>query len=456
MKIIIVFGYQLRENGEPQEILLDRMLKALTEYHNAGKDVRIIFSGGNPKNECSEAWRMVDIATNPGKYGLDENLKLEKNQIIQEGLSADTIENVLNSIKGDSDKTNEVVFITSGFHVHRINEFLKIIENSFAKFIANDKKFNYRVEDDTRVKASEAAITYHQKNEVFLEVAFLSKYQPRFVHQLIKVFQQRNFEFKPVILPEKIKFEDFYDIPHESLNLSCLHVYDGSFNDEFIRSFISFLKNNEVKSLNLSGNNFGNNFTCKLINILMVNEIKVDKLNLDSNGLTDHSLCWILDLLQSEYCPLSLNLGNNKFGQKVEHIGAFKVNSRLNHLSLFGNTSITNDWLVAFLKQIQSSNIRKLDLHECLKGVEDKMKAVAVLKKFVERHHKLTYLNVADCGFTDEMMKEIHEVLPKLTTFYVYGNALTIEGVRWLSKAVEKTGSKLTSATWFGYKVPTN
>jgi hypothetical protein len=65
MKIIIVFGYQLRENGEPQEILLDRMHKALEEYHKckkASEDVRIIFSGGNPKNKCSEAWRMVDIA----------------------------------------------------------------------------------------------------------------------------------------------------------------------------------------------------------------------------------------------------------------------------------------------------------------------------------------------------------------------------------------------------------
>ena len=457
MKTIIIFGYQLRDDGSPQEILLDRMRKGLTEYHRcklAGENVQIVFSGGNLKNKNSEASVMMQIALNPKAYGLDENLCIEKEHLDLEEVSADTIGNVLNSIKGSKETDDEVVFITSAFHVSRIQKFLQVVENGFAKYIVDDREFNYRVMGDERKYASEAAINYCVRNEKILEWAFLNKYVPRFVHHLIKVFQHRDFEFKLKLAPEEIKFEEFYNDVQKSLDLSCLHVNNYSFNDEFISALIIFLKNNEVKSLNLSGNKFGNKFACKLINFLMVNGIQMDKLNLDSNQLTDHSLPWVLDLMQSEYCPKSLNLGNNRFGQDAEHLGKFVINPRLEHLSLFGNKNITNKWLAAFLNQMQSSSVKKLDLSECFKGVKDKMQAVIEVKKFIANHRKLACLNLADCGFTDEMMAEICEVLPQLTEFIVYGNALTIEGVGYMLKAAQAMGSQLTTAHWFGYKVP--
>jgi len=398
---------------------------------------------------------MKNIALHPDKYGINLDA-VKKNHIKKEKKSCTTIQNILNLIKeGCLDgEDNQTIIITSAFHQPRVTKFVELINHYFPKFVGKENEFNIIVKGDERVSASIIELKLREKYEQILLKTFIHKDQVRFANELKNVFKKSGFQLKLLLQADEINLESLYDNNQNKLNLSLMHVDHKSVDNNFIKLLISFLKQNKTKCLDLSGNNFGDEVICKLIEQLIINKIKLETFNLDSNQLTEKSFTAITELLQSKYCPCNLNLGNNKIGQDVERISKLNV-GQLNRLSLFGN-NITDKWLAAFLDQIQQSDIRELDLHECFKGIKSKIKTVAVLKEFVKKHRKLTYLNVADCGFTDEMMKEIHEVLPKLTTFYVYGNALTIEGVKWLSKAIEKLGSKLTSASWFGYKVPAN
>lgn len=462
MRYIIVLGYQLDVKGAPQPILLDRMSIALKEYHQcleSGEKVQMIFSGGNAEvgseKKWTEAKRMKHIALNPSEYGIVLQA-VEKDHIKKEKLSSTTIQNILNLIENGclDNPDNQVIIITSAFHQPRVAKFIELVMHYFAEFTGKKDKFNIIVKSDEMIHVkSHEEIKFREQCEKILVSTFIKDDQARFANELINVFKKRGFQLSRI---KQIDFASFYNADTKSLNLSCLNIDPEIVDVRFIKSLVNFLKNNKVKHLDLSGNNFGDNIICALIYRLSTDKIRLDGLNLDHNQLTDKSFSVIARLIQSECCPYNLNLGNNNFGLNAESIGKFKVNSCLTNLSLFKNEKITSDWLVALLKQFRETNIKKLNLQHCLKTKVDKdrQKVAIKLNKFVKKNYKLRQLNVADCGFDDRMIANMQETLPQLKSFHVYGNKLTMKGIGSILKVIKKTGSKLTSITWFGYPIP--
>lgn len=112
---IIVLGAQVREDG-PSVVLKYRLDKAIG-YLNENPDTICIVSGGRGVNEpFSEAEGMSDY--------LLEN-RIDKNRILLEDKSINTVENIVNSKALMKDAYNGIGVVTNNFHVFRAVQIAK-------------------------------------------------------------------------------------------------------------------------------------------------------------------------------------------------------------------------------------------------------------------------------------------------------------------------------------------
>lgn len=108
--VIITLGYALSDEGEMQDILLERLkvtLKAAEKY----PDSKIIVTGGVPKKGHTEAELMYDWLVKEG---------IDKERIFKEVLATDTVENALFSMDiVREEELQDVTLITSASHMRR-------------------------------------------------------------------------------------------------------------------------------------------------------------------------------------------------------------------------------------------------------------------------------------------------------------------------------------------------
>lgn len=131
MKIIIILGEKLKENGNMSLNLINRLDKGIeiyNKYQDKYQDKLIIVSGGRVQmsTDLSEAIQMK-------KY-LINTYNIEKNKIIEDNLSQDTIENSKNCLKIIEKMKNisEIIVVSSEFHIKRV-------EHIFTYFFKNNK-----------------------------------------------------------------------------------------------------------------------------------------------------------------------------------------------------------------------------------------------------------------------------------------------------------------------------
>lgn len=114
-ELMVVFGCQVLPSGEPSVLLRDRLDTAL-QYLQEHKDITVVVSGGQGKNEpISEARCMYDYLTARG---------VDSSRILVEERSSNTWQNILytrelvQSEIGSTEKN--VLAVSSGFHLTRI------------------------------------------------------------------------------------------------------------------------------------------------------------------------------------------------------------------------------------------------------------------------------------------------------------------------------------------------
>ena len=112
---IIVLGAQVRENGP--SVVLQYRLDAAIDYLNENPDTICIVSGGQGVNEpFSEAEGMT-------KYLLENGI--EKDRILLEDKSRNTVQNIQNSKILMGESYNGVGIVTNNFHVFRAVQIAK-------------------------------------------------------------------------------------------------------------------------------------------------------------------------------------------------------------------------------------------------------------------------------------------------------------------------------------------
>jgi uncharacterized SAM-binding protein YcdF (DUF218 family) len=107
---IVILGYALADDGKMQQTLIERLkagLKIAKEYPNS----KIIVTGGVPKQGVTEADAMSEWLISQG---------IEKERIILENKSTDTVENGLFSMaKLEKEGLKDVTLVTSASHMRR-------------------------------------------------------------------------------------------------------------------------------------------------------------------------------------------------------------------------------------------------------------------------------------------------------------------------------------------------
>lgn len=112
---IIVLGAQVREDGVSR--VLKYRLDTAKEYLNENPDTICIVSGGQGANEpYPEAEVMADYLISQG---------IEKNRILLEDQSTNTVENIRNSRKLMRERYDGVGIVTNNFHVYRAVQIAK-------------------------------------------------------------------------------------------------------------------------------------------------------------------------------------------------------------------------------------------------------------------------------------------------------------------------------------------
>lgn len=110
VEYIVVLGAAI--NGEKVSNTLKSRLDKALEYYNKNKDIKIIVSGGQGKDEIiSEAEAMY-------RYLIDKGVDLK--QVIKEDKSTTTLENIIYSKQILKDKNKEkILIVTNDYHLFR-------------------------------------------------------------------------------------------------------------------------------------------------------------------------------------------------------------------------------------------------------------------------------------------------------------------------------------------------
>ena len=113
-KLMVIFGCQMKKDG-PSVLLKDRLDTALA-YLADHPDMTVVVTGGKGNDEhVSEAQGMYDYLTAHG---------IEGNRIYREDQSFNTWQNANNTMalmeREDMDLTQDVVLVSNGFHLSRI------------------------------------------------------------------------------------------------------------------------------------------------------------------------------------------------------------------------------------------------------------------------------------------------------------------------------------------------
>lgn len=107
----VVLGYALGKNGQIEQTMKDRLnltLKAARKYPKS----KIMVAGGVPQKGVTEAAAMKKWLIAKG---------INKNRIVKEDLSTNTVENALFAIRDlNSDKATSATLITSASHMRRV------------------------------------------------------------------------------------------------------------------------------------------------------------------------------------------------------------------------------------------------------------------------------------------------------------------------------------------------
>lgn len=112
---IIVLGAQVREDGP--SVVLKYRLDAAQDYLENNPETMCIVSGGQGTNEpCTEAEAMAEYLIANG---------IEKDRIILENMSKNTMENLKNSKELIEDLSDKVGVVTNNFHMFRAVQLAK-------------------------------------------------------------------------------------------------------------------------------------------------------------------------------------------------------------------------------------------------------------------------------------------------------------------------------------------
>ncbi len=133
-KYILVLGARILDENTPCRVLENRLLIA-KEYMNKFKDSKVIVSGGKGEDEpFSEAIVMKKYLI---KHGICEH------RIIIEDLSKNTFENLMNT-RNLLCGANEILIITSGYHLFRAKMLAKRVGFKTIYLIGSQVSFKSR------------------------------------------------------------------------------------------------------------------------------------------------------------------------------------------------------------------------------------------------------------------------------------------------------------------------
>ena len=148
MKIIIILGEKLKENGNMSLNLINRLDKGV-EIYNKYENKLIIVTGGRVQRstDFSESYQMKKYLINTSN--------IEKNKIIEETSSNDTIENSKNCLKIINKLENilEIIIISSEYHIERVSIIFNYIfknSNLNKKYISSKNGISGRILEDHR------------------------------------------------------------------------------------------------------------------------------------------------------------------------------------------------------------------------------------------------------------------------------------------------------------------
>ena len=112
---IIILGCQMKRDGSLTPLLKGRVDRAIDfrnkQLENTGKDLTFIPSGGQGNNECISEAEAIE------KYLIEQGI--DKNNIMIENKSKNTLENLKNSYDLIKDKSSKIVFATNNYHILR-------------------------------------------------------------------------------------------------------------------------------------------------------------------------------------------------------------------------------------------------------------------------------------------------------------------------------------------------
>ena len=161
MVTYVILGYKLKKNGKIHPILKKRLDFFLKKYKKG--DTVILSGGNNNKKIHSEAYIM-------SKY-IKENIDIEKQNIILENRSNDTIQNIFytfNILKKRNIK--KIYIITSIWHLKRV----KMVINFF-----NERNIKIKLFGSKKLFPKNKSEVNSIKNEIaqvnFLKYSFFSQ-----------------------------------------------------------------------------------------------------------------------------------------------------------------------------------------------------------------------------------------------------------------------------------------
>ncbi|WNS79201.1 ElyC/SanA/YdcF family protein [Domibacillus sp. DTU_2020_1001157_1_SI_ALB_TIR_016] len=131
---IVILGYALADDGTMKETLIERLKAGLSiakQYPNS----KIIVTGGVPKQGITEADAMSNWLISQG---------IEKDRIILENKSTDTVENALFSTAMlDKEGLKDVTLVTSASHMRRALTVFKEASNFYDKMNGENSDRNF-------------------------------------------------------------------------------------------------------------------------------------------------------------------------------------------------------------------------------------------------------------------------------------------------------------------------